>query len=180
MLSAIISTRESERTLVPTLAALVPAVTTGLLQDVVIADAASKDATEEVADIAGCRFLSSAAPTGQRLAEAAREAKARWLLFLRAGVVPDTAWLPAAEQFVMQPENSARAAVFSLGGSGLAAVLRASFGRPTPEQGLLIARSLYEALGGHGASEDAEKALLRRLGRRIEQLPATITVRRDT
>src|SRR5450759_3243990 len=38
MLSAIISTHESERVLVPTLAALVPAATAGLLGEVIVAD----------------------------------------------------------------------------------------------------------------------------------------------
>src|ERR1035438_4685185 len=57
MLSAIISTHESERALVPTLAALVPGATAGLLGEVIVADAGSRDATAEVADIAGCRFL---------------------------------------------------------------------------------------------------------------------------
>ena len=57
MLSAIIATHESERALVPTLAALVPGATEGLLGEVIVADAGSRDATAEVADIAGCRFM---------------------------------------------------------------------------------------------------------------------------
>ena len=71
MLSAIISTHESERSLVPTLAALVPGAAAGLLADVVVADANSRDATAEVADIAGCRYLSSSDPLGARLKAAA-------------------------------------------------------------------------------------------------------------
>ena len=59
MLSVVISTHESERSLVPTLAALVPGATGGLISEVVLADAGSTDATEEVADIAGCRFVQS-------------------------------------------------------------------------------------------------------------------------
>ncbi len=59
MLSAIIATHESERALVPTLAALVPGATAGLLGEVIVADAGSRDATAEVADIAGCRFIAS-------------------------------------------------------------------------------------------------------------------------
>jgi hypothetical protein len=39
-------------------------------------------------------------------------------------------------------------------------------GRPRPEQGLLIARRFYDALGGHSDGDHAETALLRRLGRR--------------
>ena len=59
MLSAIIATHESERALVPTLAALVPGAIAGLVSEVVVADAGSRDATAEVADVAGCRFIAS-------------------------------------------------------------------------------------------------------------------------
>ena len=67
MLSVIIATHESERALVPTLAALVPGAAAGLIGEVVIADAGSRDATAEVAEIAGCRFISSSDPLGVRL-----------------------------------------------------------------------------------------------------------------
>jgi hypothetical protein len=39
-------------------------------------------------------------------------------------------------------------------------------GGPQPEQGLLIARRFYDALGGHSPGTDAETTMLRRLGRR--------------
>ena len=57
MLSIIIPTRNSERPLVPTLAALVPGATTGLVAEVLIADGGSQDDTAAVADVAGCNFL---------------------------------------------------------------------------------------------------------------------------
>jgi len=91
MLSVIIATHESERTLVPTLAALVSGATAGLLGEVVVADGGSRDATAEVADIAGCRFMTSAEPLGARLKAAAASARSPWLLFLRAGCVPSRA-----------------------------------------------------------------------------------------
>jgi len=80
-------------------------------------------------------------------------------------------------------DDPARAAVFrppaaaDLLRPGLAEVMAlvrvAIGGRPKPEQGLLIARRFYDALGGHPAQADAEAALLRRLGRRrIAMLPA--------
>ena len=93
MLSAIIATHESERALVPTLAALVPGATAGLLGEVVVADAGSRDATAEVADIAGCRFMASNEPLGARLKAAAASTRAPWLLFLRAGCVPEAGWV---------------------------------------------------------------------------------------
>jgi hypothetical protein len=179
MLSAIIATRESERTLVPTLAALVPGATAGLIGDVVVADAGSQDATAEVADIAGCRWMSSDAPLGVRLRQAALATRASWLLFLRAGCVPEPGWVDAVDRFMGATERldgAPRAAVFRPSGAtdllrpGLAevmALLRVAFGGGArPEQGLLIARRFYDALGGHADGADAEAGLLGKLGRR--------------
>ena len=47
------------------------------------------------------------------------------------------------------------------------ALLRVALGGGArPEQGLLIARRFYDAIGGHPDSADAEAAVLRKLGRR--------------
>jgi hypothetical protein len=165
--------------LVPTLAALVSGAATGLLAEVVVADAGSRDATEEVADIAGCRFMASTEPLGARLKAAATSTRSLWLMFLQAGIVPQVGWTDAAESFMQTTgmlEGAARAAVFRPsnitdnlrpGFAEIGALLRASFGaRPKPEQGLLIARRFYDAIGGHPAGADTEKALLREIGRR--------------
>jgi glycosyltransferase involved in cell wall biosynthesis len=179
MLSAIIATHESERTLVPTLAALVPGATAGLLGEVIVADAGSRDATAEIADIAGCRIMSSNAPLGTRLKAAAASTRTPWLMFLRAGCVPELGWLTAADNFMQATDmldGAARAAVFRPpaaadllrpGLSELIALLRVTLGGGArPEQGLLIARRFYDAVGGHPEQAEAEAALLRRLGRR--------------
>ena len=179
MLSAIIATHESERSLVPTLAALVPGAAAGLIAEVIVADADSKDATAEVADIAGCRFMASSAAIGTRLRAAAASTRTPWLLFLRAGTVPQPGWIEAADRFIHATElleDAGRAAVFRPPGAtdlmrpGLAEIVslvRVAFGGgPQPEQGLLIAKRFYETIGGHPDGTDAEMALLRRLGRR--------------
>src|SRR5882757_3402090 len=98
MLSAIISTLDSERTLVPTLAALVPGATAGLLGEVIVADGGSSDATAEVADIAGCRFIGSSSPLGARLKAAVAATRTPWLMFLRAGCMPEPGWIAAADR----------------------------------------------------------------------------------
>jgi len=178
MLSAIIATYESERTLVPTLGALVPGATAGLLGEVIVSDGGSRDATSEVADVAGCRFVSSTDPLGVRLKAAAASTRAPWLLFLRAGAVPEPGWVEVADRFIEASEASdkaPRAAVFRPPGaadllhprlSEVVALLRVIFGGGAkPEQGLLIARPFYDAIGGHPASADAEAAILRKLGR---------------
>jgi len=190
MLSAIIATNESERSLVPTLAALVPGVTAGLLGEVIVADAGSHDATAEVADVAGCRFMASSEPLGARLKAAAAATRAPWLLFLRAGCVPEPSWVTAAERFIEATDrldDAGRAAVFRSPGiadllrpgiSEVIALLRVTFGGgPKPEQGLLIARRLYEQIGGHPGGAEAETEMLRRIGRRrIAMLPVAFSV----
>lgn len=184
MLSAIIATHESERPLVPTLAALVPGATAGVLTEVVVADAGSADATAEVADFAGCRFIVSDEPVGARLKAAALTTRTPWLLFLRAGTVPDPNWVTVAEQFMLtaSEQDAPRAAVFRPSSANdpmrpalaeVVALLRVALGgRARPEQGLLIPRRLYDSVGGHTANADAETTLLRRLGRRrLAMLP---------
>ena len=85
MLSVIIPTRDSERLLVHTLVALVPGATAGVVREVIVADGGSRDETEQVADIAGCVFLSSGQSLGARLKAAAERARGDWLMFLSAG-----------------------------------------------------------------------------------------------
>jgi glycosyltransferase involved in cell wall biosynthesis len=185
MLSAIISTHESERALVPTLAALVPGATAGLLGEVIVADAGSRDATAEVADVAGCRFMASSEPLGARLKAAAASTRTPWLMFLRAGCVPEQGWVEAATRFIEATDrlDNGRAAVFRPPGvadllrPGLAeliALLRVTLGGGArPEQGLLIARQHYDRIGGHPDGADAEAAILRRIGRRRLTMLAT-------
>jgi hypothetical protein len=99
--------------------------------------------------------------------------------------VPEPGWVAAAERFIEaadQLEDARRAAVFRPPGiadllrpglAELAALLRVTFGGGAqPEQGLLIARQHYNALGGHPEVADAETAMLRRIGRRrLTMLP---------
>jgi glycosyltransferase involved in cell wall biosynthesis len=192
MFSVIIATHESERTLVPTLAALVPGVTAGLLGEVIVADAGSRDATLEIADVAGCRIINSSAPLGARLKAAAASTRTPWLMFLRAGCVPEPGWITATDTFMQATDTldgATRAAVFRPpaaadllrpGLSEVIALLRVALGGGArPEQGLLIARRFYDQLGGHPAGDGAEAALLRRLGRRrITMLPTGARVAR--
>jgi hypothetical protein len=194
MISVIIATNESERTLVSSLAALVPGAMDGIVREVIVADAGSHDGTAAVADIAGCRWMSGPTPLGARLNAAAASARAPWLLFLRPGSVPDVTWVHEANRFVAAAERGGdgrpQAAVLRRAPAGhtrsafveafglMAAALGA---RPRPDQGLLIAKAHYDALGGHRAeSSDPETDLLRRLGRRsIALLHSSVAVARE-
>jgi glycosyltransferase involved in cell wall biosynthesis len=174
MLSVIIATLDSERPLVPTLAALVPGATSALVSEVVLADGGSRDETAMVADIAGCTFLRVEGSLGRRLKTGAEAARAPWLLFLRPGIVLDARWIAEVRGFVGQSPPSDRAAVFRRAASAhagrrdaLALFLAALGAAPRPEQGLIIRSDFYRQLGGHAdASADPEADFIRRIGRR--------------
>lgn len=173
MLSVIISTRNSEHALVPTLAALVSGATAGLIAEVLIADRGSQDDTAVVADVAGCNFLQLEGSFAEGLNAAAAVARMPWLMFLRPGTVLDAPWTNEVARFLQQDPRQARAAVFRRGGQQnvlgdvVHAAAMALGAPPRPEQGLLIAKHLYETLGGHSErAGDPERDLLRRVGRR--------------
>jgi Glycosyl transferase family 2 len=173
MLSVVIATRDSERTLLPTLAALVQGAAAGIVREVIVADAGSRDATAAIADAAGCRLLVSAQGRGARLKAAAEAARAPWLLFLRPGVVLDATWVDETRRFVEETELGGRAdtyaAVFRASAFRPAllealALLRAALGaKPDASHGLVIAKMRYAALGGHRDVDDPERDLQRRL-----------------
>ena len=179
MFSIIIATHDSERALVPTLAALVPGATAGIVREAIVADGGSRDKTEEVADIAGCRFLVSTVPVGARLKAAGTQARGDWLMFLNAGAVPGATWIDEAIAFVEKTGADARAAVFAAE-AGLAATLRRAFLLPTARQGLILRKSFYGELGGHPPDGTSpEKSLLRRIGRRRLKTLHTVVVLPD-
>ena len=184
MLSVIIATEDSERLLLPTLSALIPGALAGVVREVIVADAGSRDETAAVADVAGCKLVVSPAPLGARLKSSAAVARGSWLMFLKPGTVPDATWVDDANRFVQDTERSTRAhaAVFRstptahgprpILADAMALVAAALGARPRPQQGLLISKQLYERLGGHnGDGADPEADFLRRLGgRRIVTL----------
>jgi Glycosyl transferase family 2 len=176
MLSVVIATHNSERALLPTLAALVSGAAAGIVREVIIADAGSRDATAAIADGAGCRVLVSPQGRGARLKAAADTARAAWLLFLRPGVVLDTTWVDETSRFVEETELRGcvgthaavfRASAFRPGLLEALALLGTALGaRPDASQGLVIAKARYAALGGHRDVEEPERDLRRRLRRR--------------
>jgi hypothetical protein len=165
MFSIIIATNDSERALVTTLAALVPGATAGIVREVIATDGGSKDDTEQVADIAGCVFLKSDKPLGARLKEAARTARADWLMFLRPGAVPGFTWIDETMAFLERRNSDVRAAVFSLQYRYFGE-FRSRIFLPAPDQGLMLRKSFYDHLGGHRAdARDPEADFISRVGR---------------
>jgi hypothetical protein len=174
MLSVVIATHEDEGGLLPTLAALVPGAAAGIVREVIVV-ANAHETTAQIADIAGCRLINAQASRGARLKLAAATARARWLLFLQPGLVPEVSWIDETRRFIEQAELDGRAgaaaAAFrprsarSLGAEAIE-LLRLALGR-RPHQGLLIAKALYDDVAGHRADVGSpERDLVHRLGRR--------------
>ena len=174
MLTVIIPTHESERSLVRTLGCLVSGATGGLIREVILADAGSHDETSGVGDVAGCKFMVLEGSPGERLKAAAHAARSQWLFFLPPGIVLDNGWVGETIRFIETAETS-QCAVFrraaqpasrssTLGEIG--ALIRSGLNYPRPEQGLIVSKRHYDSMGGHKAdAAKPESELLRRLGR---------------
>lgn len=176
MLSVVVPTLNAAARLPDALIALVPAAIDGLVSEVVIADGGSTDATLAIADEMGARIVPAERGRGRQLAAGARAAKGPFLLFLHADTVLEAGWEAEAWRFVESEGAQARAAAFRFALDDLGADARrlerlvawrcATFALPYGDQGLLIAKSFYERLGGFRALDLMEDVdLVRRVGR---------------
>ena len=180
MISVIIPTLNAERTLGPTLAALVPAVVKGIVQEAILVDGGSTDETCLIAEAAGTQLIEAPHGRGTQLDAGAAQAKGDWFLFLHADTVLDPGWVEEAESFIERVESGRRRQAaaffrFALDDDGLLPRLVETmvalrcfvFALPYGDQGLLISRNLYNRLGGFRPlplMEDVD--LVRRLNRR--------------
>jgi rSAM/selenodomain-associated transferase 2 len=178
MISVVIPTLDAEACLPDTLSALISATVDGLIREVIIVDAGSKDHTCEIADAAGAEVLSSSPSRGGQLIAGAARAKHPWLLFLHADTVLDAGWEREATHFMERVDAgrtkpAAAAFRFALDDEGVAPRFLESLVRlrclllrlPYGDQGLLIPRRLYDKVGGYRelpVMEDLD--LVRRLG----------------
>jgi rSAM/selenodomain-associated transferase 2 len=160
-----------------TLPLLLPVLRTSIVAEVVVVDGGSTDRTVASARTAGARVLASQRGRGMQLASGAAIARGEWLLFLHADCRPQPGWEAAIGGFIMAPGAADRAGYFDLALDDRAPAARRierivawrcrRLGLPYGDQGLLIARSLYDAVGGFAPlplMEDVD--LVRRLGRR--------------
>lgn len=185
MLSIVIPALNAEAALPDTLSALVPGVVKGLVREVVLVDGGSTDATARIADQAGARIITAPKGRGSQLAAGAEAVQGEWILFLHADTVLEAGWVAQTQRFIESVERNgeplAAAFTFALDDfSGSARRLERMvdwrcrmLGLPYGDQGLLIAKSFYESLGGFKPMplmEDVD--LVRRIGRkRLTMLP---------
>lgn len=178
-LSVVIPARNAAATLPATLAAL-----DRLAAEIVVVDGASADATAATAAAAGARVIAAAPNRGAQCAAGAAAACGAWLLFLHADTRLGPGAAAAIAAFMAAPAAASRAGYFAFALDDPAPQARRLerlvawrcrvFGLPYGDQGLLIARGFYTALGGHRPlplMEDVD--LVRRIGRsRLRALPA--------
>lgn len=175
MISVVIPTLNAARHLPRALAPLVQGVHEGLVKQVIVADGGSTDETLEIADAAGCDIVSGAPGRAKQLRAGAAASRANWILFLHADTALMPNWVGEAQRFMNQPQARTRAAAFRLAfDDDSEAARRVVFWArmrarvmklPYGDQGLLISRLLYDAVGGYPdlpLMEDVE--LARRIG----------------
>ncbi|HXC89099.1 MAG TPA: TIGR04283 family arsenosugar biosynthesis glycosyltransferase [Stellaceae bacterium] len=169
----LIPTLNDARSLEAALTALRPATPL----EIVVADGGSVDDTPAVAAAAGAKLVAGARGRGSQLAAGAAAATREWLLFLHADCTPEPGWAEAVAVFIARPRAAERAGYFDLALDDHAAAARRLervvawrcriLALPYGDQGLLISRALYDAVGGFAPlplMEDVD--LVRRLGRR--------------
>lgn len=180
MISVVIAARNAEDTLPATLSALVPAAVDGIIKQVIIVDGGSTDRTAEIADSAGAELVKCGSGRGDLRAQGAAKARFPWLLFLNAATVLEPSWERSATSFMRRVDQgeqtiAAGAFTFRIDDKGLAprllerlVHLRCTLLRiPYGEQGLLIPRRLFDAVGGYNnVPLMADLDLARRIGRR--------------
>lgn len=177
MLSVIIPSLNAGPGLASALGALIPGVVNGLIREVIVADGGSTDATLAIAGDAGCTVIACPPGRGGQLARGAGAARSGWLLFLHADTVLGPGWDGEVAQFIANDSSQAYAGVFRFALDDYSTQARRLefmvamrcrlLALPYGDQGLLIHRALYAALGGYRDQplmEDVD--LIRRIGRR--------------
>lgn len=125
--------------------------------ELVVVDGGSSDYTIEVAERRGAKLLCAATGRGHQLSAGADAAEGDWLLFLHADTVLAAGWREAADTHIASEPDAAACFRFRLDSPawqarlverGVAGRVRL-LGLPYGDQGLLISRALYRALGGY-------------------------------
>jgi rSAM/selenodomain-associated transferase 2 len=183
-ISVVIPTLDAADELPGTLAALTGA---RVIREIIVSDGGSRDDTVAIAEGAGARVVAGPRGRGTQLIAGVAVATGEWLLFLHADCRLGPGWEEAAGDFIAKPGISGQAGyfIFALDDPDPAArrlervvAWRCHvLGLPYGDQGLLIARSLYDSVGGYAPlplMEDVD--LVRRIGpRRLRALDGTAT-----
>lgn len=181
-LSVVIPTLDAEAGLPACLSGLMEGVEAGLIRELVITDGGSTDATLTIAEEVGAQVVTGPASRGGQLRRGVAATQGAWVLVIHADSVLPAGWaeaLPAQMQTGRPAYFRLRFDVTGLAPQAVAlwANLRARWlGLPYGDQGLLISRADYDAVGGYRDIPLMEDVVLARALRgRLTRLPMAIT-----
>jgi rSAM/selenodomain-associated transferase 2 len=152
----------------------------GNTAEFVVADGGSTDGTPDLASELGARIVEAPRGRGIQLRAGAAAATGEWLLFLHADTLLENGWDQAVRDHLASHPDHAACFAFRLDDPGWQArvlergvgIRVGMLGLPYGDQGLLISRRHYDALGGYRPlplMEDVD--FVRRIGRsRLRQL----------
>lgn len=156
-------------------------------EEIIVADGGSRDATLRLAGASRARIVETARGRGRQMHAGVEAATQDWLLFLHGDTTLAADWRTHVDAHGREPNAIEHAATFRFkldDASWQARALEALvalrvflFALPYGDQGLLIHRDLYAALGGFRPlplMEDVD--FIRRVGRRrLRTLPCAAT-----
>jgi rSAM/selenodomain-associated transferase 2 len=153
-ISVIVPTLNAGIGLHHTLMCLMEAVDAGLIREVIVSDAGSDDQTLQIAKDWGAKIVNGLPSRGGQLRRGCAIAKGEWLLVLHADTVLSDGWTSVLAQHLRTDLAGWFSLKFDAGGMqgkivALWANLRSRMGLPYGDQGLLIPRQLYDAVGGY-------------------------------
>jgi rSAM/selenodomain-associated transferase 2 len=142
--------------------------------EIVVVDGGSSDGTPAIAAQLGAKLIEAPRGRGAQLRAGAEAATGEWLLFLHADTVLERGWQQAVREHMRSFPDHAACFRFRLDDAAWQARMiergvslrTGMLGLPYGDQGLLISRRHYDALGGFRAlplMEDVD--LVRRIGR---------------
>lgn len=158
-LSIVIPTLNAADELPGALACLMPGVEAGLVRELVVSDGGSTDGTVALADEVGAELVTGPPGRGGQIARGVAAAQGHWILVLHADTQLGDGWVEAVERLMARAAGGApRAGYFRLSfrarglmprvTSGWANLRARRFGLPYGDQGLVLPRRLYDAVGG--------------------------------
>ncbi len=183
-LSIIIPTLNAADKIGPTLACLASAIGAGLIRELIIADGGTGDSIADIADQAGAAYIICSPSRGGQLRAGAAIAKGSWLLFLHADTLLEQKWPDSVASHLRLHPNEAGYFTLKFAAPGKWPNLIAQwanlrsrlFHLPYGDQGLLISRRHYNAIGGYRdipLMEDV--AIARAIGRGMRALGTSAT-----
>ncbi len=151
-ISVVIPTLDAVRELPGCAAALMEGVEVGIVRELIVSDGGSSDGTLQFADEIGAMIVTGPASRGGQLRRGCAAARGDWLLVVHADTQLATGWTKPVLRHLATDDAGWGTLRFDHGGrlvAGWANLRSRMFGLPYGDQGLLLPRALYEAVGGY-------------------------------